>query len=268
MREKVVRSYQRREPPPPAQLVTVVEDIGATIEAWHGGCLLKEFSTYTNVKSAIQEACDDAESYSVDASSSLRLRVRETVSHSHVEGGQEDDRYRNGKILISSYKVLERHVLDVVSGPIEHEVVQLEWRSGAVIAFPQAAWNPGADVTSFLTPYALRGFGSRFLYDGFGYANFEFTDVSQAPYEKGSCIYKPSEKEIERAPKAIRLNFRGKQDVLVPKGTTPQQAIQKLADEGLDICCSFDWTRSNGIARHWHIFVGEPVTKLAFSPAA
>lgn len=267
MREKVVRSYQRCEPAPPAQLVTVVEDTGGTIEAWHGGRLLKEFATYTNVKAAIQEAYDEASGYSIDEDSSLRLRVRETVSHSHVEGAQEE-RYRSGKTLISPYKVLERHVLDVVSGQIEHDVVHLEWVSGAVVAFPQSAWDPGADVTSFLIPYAIRGFGSRFLYDGFGYLGFEFTDVSLAPYQKGSCLFKPSEREIERAPKAVRLNFRGKQDVLVPKGTTSEQTVRKLAEEGLDIGCSFDWTRSNGIARHWHIFVGEPVAKLVFSPAA
>ncbi|WP_456717195.1 MULTISPECIES: hypothetical protein [unclassified Bradyrhizobium] len=249
--------------------MTVIEDVGGTIEAWHGNCLLKEFSTFTSVEAAIEEAKDDAERYSVDAFSSLRFRVREAISHTHIQG-TVDNRHRSGKTLIHPYKVLERHVLDVISGPIEHAVLTVNWVSGAVIAFPASARNPGDDLVNFIAPYAISGYGNQFLYDGYGYSNFELKDVSLAPYVKGSCNRKDSEREIERCPSAVRMTFNGKQDILVPKGASAEQVLEKLEDEGLDIACSFDFARCDGIARSWHLFVGDPVATMAFSlpPAA
>jgi hypothetical protein len=264
MREKVVRSYERREPVPPAQTVSVIEDIGGTIEAWHGDRLLKTFSTFTSVAAAIEEARDDAARYSVDASSSLRIRVHETISHTHIQGTSEE-RYRSGKTLIGPYKVLERHVLDVISGPIEHEVLKVSWTSGAVIGFPASSSDPGDDLVNFIVPYAIRGHGDQFLYEGFGYSNFELQGVTLAPYVKGSCNRTDSQREIERCPSAVRMTFAGMQDILMPKGTTAEQLVKRLDDEGLDIACSFDFARSGGIARNWQLFIGDPVATMVFA---
>ena len=266
MREKVVRSYQRSEPAPPAQLITVVEDVGGTIEAWHVDTLLKEFSTFTSVAAAIEEARDEAESYSVDASSSLRIRVRETISHSHILG-TADERYGSGKTVLSPYKVRERHVLDVISGPIEHDTLAVEWTSGAVVGFDSGARDPGQDLVSFVEPFCIRGFGARFLYDGYGYANFSLQDVSLSPYAEGPEIYPPSARELSRCASAIKMTFRGRLEILTPKGTKADDVLKRLADEQLDIACRYDWERSQGVARHWRIFCGEPVAAMAFSTA-
>lgn len=247
MASALVRSYEEDVVEKRRRTIHVMDELTARVSLWHGGIKIDDVGGWTNTSAALEDALRVARRYSIDGSSTLRIRVCEEVRRfRRVLRGESyghpvyENEFPKGDVL-----VLRRHVWDDVAGVIETRLVSFGFRLRNTIGYPV-----GEDAEA--TP---RGFYSDAqgsmddagLWRGLGIGEASIESVKSSP-----CDAPKSERGDSGVTwKAIAIE--GNCRIHVPVSMNDAEALDLLGRHA-DVRVSLDWGFLGEAARRWRVY--------------
>ncbi len=264
-RDEPVRVFEDEVVETRKRTIHVFEELTARVSAWHAGRHITDFTAFTHLPTAITEAEEICERYSINKRSSLHIRV--DVEQRRVFKVRDPSDRFEGYLSQSPRPdevIMRRHVWDSHKGILHARRVEAD----VELSMPygvKAADDPGDQIVQILAAVQPRmGPKWPFFYEGLGLGEIRSTFVERR--DAG-----PPKGDPDRLSKSMdrwgELAIKGRLSLEIPDHVKAAQVQSHLKE--IDMSILLDRNFLGGVVNRMCIYSGTPTLRFRVTyPAA